>query len=105
MAITLRLSQDLSPRTVTPRDERRRVRQCQIAEYALPVDGELAAAGRRRTDSSGGVSRALSFSCMSVALPGALGQIAGCKPLHCHLPGALVSTVMAGEVPMAAAGW
>jgi hypothetical protein len=38
------------------------------ADYALPVDGEFAAAERHRTASSGAVCPALSFSCTSVAL-------------------------------------
>jgi hypothetical protein len=41
------------------------------ADYALPVDGEFAAAERHRTAGSGAVCRALSFSCTNVALPAA----------------------------------
>ena len=38
-------------------------------DYALPVDGEFAAAERHGTASSGAACPALSFSCTSVALP------------------------------------
>ena len=50
---------------MTHRDEqsmRRRIKSTHIADYALPVDGEFAAAERHRTASSGAVCPALSFS-------------------------------------------
>src|SRR5207248_1550749 len=49
-----------------------------IADYALPADGEFAAAERHRTAGSGAVCPALPFSCTGVALPTA-------PPARCRL--------------------
>ena len=56
-------------RAIEIREKRRRVLSSRPADYALPVDGEFAAAERHGTAGSGAACPALSFSCTSVALP------------------------------------